>query len=77
MIINEILTMSTKAFDSTPKRVVKKDGKFMLEVIENYTPSDRVIPPEILQKMDDELAVRVSELKKQLAKAKQDSSEAQ
>jgi hypothetical protein len=62
--------MSDKAFDSTPKRVVKKDGKFMLEVIEGYKPSDRIIPAEVLQKMNDDMAAMVEEAKKKLFKAK-------
>ncbi|MBD0259958.1 MAG: hypothetical protein ICV83_29920 [Cytophagales bacterium] len=62
--------MSDKAFDSTPKRVVKKDGKFMLEIIENYTPSDRKIPREITEKMDKELAERIEEVRNKLLKSK-------
>ncbi len=62
--------MSDKAFDSTPKRVVKKDGKFMLEVIENYTPSNRKIPKEVIEKMDKELAQRIEEVRNKLLKSK-------
>ncbi len=62
--------MSDKAFDSTPKRVVKKDGKYMLEVIEDFKPSDRIIPTEVLQKMNDEMATMVEEARKKLFKAK-------
>ena len=62
--------MSDKAFDSTPKRVVKKDGKYMLEVIEDYKHSGRIIPAEVLQKMNDDMAAMVEEAKKKLFKAK-------
>jgi hypothetical protein len=62
--------MSDKAFDSTPKRGVKKDSKFMLEVIEDYKPSDRIIPAEVLQKMNDDMAAMVEEAKKKLFKTK-------
>ncbi len=62
--------MSDKAFDSTPKRVIKKDGRFMLEAIENYSPSDRRIPREVIEKMDKELAERIQEAKSKLLKSK-------
>ncbi len=62
--------MSTNTFNSTPRRVVKKDGKFKLEVIENYTPSNRKLPGEVIEKMDKELAERIEEVKNKLLKSK-------
>jgi hypothetical protein len=62
--------MSTNTFNSTPRRVVKKDGKFMLEIIENYTPSNRKIPREVIEKMDKEPAERIEEVRNKLLKSK-------
>lgn len=42
----------------------------MLEVIENYTPSDRKIPREVVEKMDNELSERIEALKNTLLKSK-------
>jgi hypothetical protein len=39
-------------------------------VIEDYKPSDRIIPTEVLQKMNDEMATMVEEARKKLFKAK-------
>ena len=62
--------MSTKAFNSTPKRLVEKDGVLKLEVIENYTPANPEIPGETIQKMNDSFAKKVEALKSSLLKAK-------
>jgi hypothetical protein len=42
----------------------------MLEAIENYTPSDRQIPREVIEKMDKELAKRIEEVRSKLLKSK-------
>ncbi len=62
--------MSTKAFNSTPKRLVEKDGVLKLEVIENYTPASSEIPGETVQKMNDGFAERVEALKSTFLRAK-------
>jgi hypothetical protein len=42
----------------------------MLEIIENYTPSNRKIPREVIEKMDKEPAERIEEVRNKLLKSK-------
>jgi hypothetical protein len=62
--------MSTEGFNSTPKRLMEKDGVLKLEIIENYTPANPEIPWEIIQKRNDIFAKKVEALKSSLLKAK-------